>query len=442
MVALMGIRLLVGLALRLSASPARADEWRLMGARAMGLGGAGVAAAEGPAAVYWNPAALGLAGPAYGFELPIGVHFALTGSGLEEAKNLPNLRHCTNLACLAQIDANLSKLNAPGNGLRLGVDAGAQTKIRRATVFSNTFIDMGAVPFADLINVSQGAIDNNINSSKLVIRGRQTLELGTGYGRELPVAPGLLIGANLKLLRVQAGFSEFFILRNTNDNLNMLAKLKEGSKTSYNIGLDFGALWDIDRSFEDIRWRPRLGLVARNVNNPGFKHPDPAVMAGFSERFALTPQVRLGASIRPLSWWLLAADADMTRNFTMIDGIRSRQFSVGTEITLFNRRTFSIPLRLGFTRNLEETSAGSLRTLGLGLRLWGASVDAAFAISRRSVTTESQGRQNRIPREAFAAFQAGLRFGPFPPSLEGTAPSKSPLTSSDGGSSASPGIGP
>src|ERR1700690_2238612 len=70
---------------------ASASEWQAMGPRAMGMGGAGVADAQGPLASYWNPAALGRATEnSYGLAMPVDVHAALTGPVLAGANDLKN----------------------------------------------------------------------------------------------------------------------------------------------------------------------------------------------------------------------------------------------------------------------------------------------------------------------------------------------------------------
>ena len=42
----------------LGAEAARSEEWIVVGPRAVGMGGAGVAVTRGPLATYWNPAAM------------------------------------------------------------------------------------------------------------------------------------------------------------------------------------------------------------------------------------------------------------------------------------------------------------------------------------------------------------------------------------------------
>ena len=212
-------------------------------------------------------------------------------------------------------------------------------------------------------------------------------------------------------MNAQVGYFDYFVLRNSNSDNNMLSKFKEGAKTSSNFGVDLGVLWDITRTFESAMLHPRIGLVGRNLNNPKFKQPDTAVAAGAVGKFAVNPQVRMGASITPFNWWNITTDLDLTRNLTPVDNVASRQFGVGNEFNVFNRSWINIPLRLGLMRNIDETSSGTMLTLGTGLNFLHLVVDASAALSPKRVVTQSQGKETKIPREAIVGIQLSILFG-------------------------------
>lgn len=398
-------------ALLLAAAPARALEWHALGARALGMGGAGVATAQGPLAAYWNPAALGRpTSNAYGLQVPFGVHAALTGSVIEGAQNLENLKNSANPS---QTDINnaLDKLDQPGSGLRIDAGFGSDIKIGKVGVFLNGFSNVGAVPQVDRANAGALAIQTGTNNSKLIVKGANIVELGAAYGRELPFAPGLYLGGALKLMNAQVGYSDYFVLRNDNDQGDIVSKLKDGAAKSSNFGVDLGMLWDVARTFEGAGLKPRVGLVARNINNPKFKQPASATAAGLTDKFAVNPQLRMGASISPFNWWTLAADMDLTRNLTPVDNAASRQLGLGSEFNVFNRSWLNIPLRIGLMRNVEETSAGNVLTLGAGLNFLHVMLDASAAVSNKRVVTESQGKETKIPREVAVGVQLSFLFG-------------------------------
>lgn len=396
----------------LAPAPASALEWTAMGPRAMGMGGAGVAAVQGPLASYWNPAALGRSTEnSYGFQVPFGVHAALTGTVIEGAKNLQNLKDAGGVPTQASIDDALNKLNDRNNGLRIDAGTGADLKIGKIAVFANGFLDMGAVPVIDTVNKSAANIVAGTNNSKLVLKGARILEFGAGYGHEIPGAPGLFVGGNLKLMNAQVGYADYLILQNKNSQNDFVSKLKNGAKTSSNFGVDLGALWDVERTFSGAWWRPRVGLVGRNLNNPKFSQPDSAVAAGVTGKFAVNPQVRLGGAISPFNWWHLVSDVDLTNNITPVDGVKSRQFGVGTEVDVFNRTWINIPLRFGIARNLANTGSGTMLTGGAGLNFLHFMVDASAQVSPKRIQTQSQGKSEKIPAELAAGVQLSILFG-------------------------------
>lgn len=400
-------------ALLLAASPASALEWHALGARAVGMGGAGVAAAQGPLAAYWNPAALGRpTANAYGLQIPFGAHAALTGSVIEGAKNLQNLNDtCAAGGTCSQTDITnaLNKMNQPGSGLRVDGGFGVDSKIGRLGLFLNGFSYIGAVPLVDTVNSAPATIRNN--TSKLIVKGANIAELGAAYGRELPFAPGLYLGGALKLMNAQVGYADYFVLRNNNDQGNIVDKLKDGATKSTNFGVDLGALWDLDRAFGGMALKPRVGLVGRNLNNPKFSRPAAAAAAGLTGKFAVNPQVRMGAAISPFNWWTVTTDLDLTRNLTPVDNAASRQFGIGNEFNVFNRSWLNIPLRVGLMRNTAETSAGNVLTLGAGLNFLHVMLDASAAVSGKRVVTESQGTEKKMPREVALAVQLSFLFG-------------------------------
>jgi hypothetical protein len=421
--------------LLLAASPVRALEWHTMGARALGMGGSGVAAAQGPLAAYWNPAALGRpTSNAYGLQIPFGVHAALTGSVIEGAKNLENLKNaCASAPATCnnngEISSALNKLNDPGNGLRIDAGFGSDLKIGKIAIFFNGFADMGAVPQIDPGHNTGATIQNN--TSKLIVKGANIVELGAGYGHELPFAPGLYLGGNLKLMNAQVGYVDYLILQNNNDQGNIMSKLKDGAAKSTNFGVDAGVLWDIAKTFETVPLHPRLGLVGRNLNNPKFTRPASAAAAGLTGKFAVNPQVRMGASISPFNWWNITTDLDLTRNLTPVDNAASRQFGIGSEFNVFNRSWINIPLRIGLLRNTAETSAGTMLTAGAGLNFLHVLLDVSAAVSNKRVVTESQGKETKIPRELALGVQLSFLFGGTDEAKEPTREWKAPPKADD-----------
>lgn len=409
------------LAAVLLAVPSFASEWHVRGPRALGMGGAGVALAEGPLASYWNPAALGRSNVnAYGLQLPFGVHVALTGQVYEGAKDLQNLKDRGTTPTQAEINTALAKINEPGGGLRFDGDFGADFRAGKLGVFFNGTADVGAIPQVDMVNTAPANITAGTNNSKLIVKGANIVELGAAYGHELPFAPGLYLGGAFKIMSAQVGYADYFILRNNNDSGNIASKLKDGAQKSANVGLDAGLLWDVARTFDGAALKPRVGLVARNLNNPKFKQPAAAAAAGYG-KFAANPQVRFGASITPFNWWNLAFDADLTRNLTPVDGAASRQLGLGSEFNVFNRSWINIPLRVGLMRNVADSSGGTMLTAGAGLNFLHFMLDLSAGVSNRRLTTA---KGEKIPREVSLGAQLSVLFGGSKEDSEPAAPAR------------------
>lgn len=404
-------RILALLAALTLAVPASAVDWNNLGARSVGMGGTGVAVPQGPADNYWNPANLGAVDSKTGFQLPITAHFGLTGSMIEGANDLDELskRNQANIT-QPEIDAALDKLGAAGSGVRSDIGAGLDFKFGRWAFFLNGFGYLGAAPQIDRVNDAAADIANDTNNSKLIIRGANVSELGVGHGRELPIE-GVFVGGNLKVMSANVGYADAFILREDTEFNDLFDRMKSGAKKSANFGVDLGVLWDMERTLGETPLRPRLGLTGRNLNNPGFKQPDSAQAAGVTKNFKLNPQLRFGASIQPLSWWTLATDLDMTRNTTLVNGVSSRQWGVGSEFNLVNAEAFNVPLRVGFQRNIADNQTGTMVTFGAGLNLAHFHVDGSVAISPKRVKTQSVGKDEEFPREATVGISLGLLFG-------------------------------
>lgn len=375
-----------------------------MGAQSMGMGGAGVADAQGPLAAYWNPAALGRPSMnSYGLAIPVSVQADVQGSIIAGAKDL---QQCANGSCTStQYQSALNELK--GGGLNADVGGGASLKVGKFTAFLNGYVVAGA---------GAGYIDPTLgpsNTSNLVIRGARIAELGLGYGHELPWVPGLYLGGDIKAMRADVGYDRFNIVGNSGvtSNLGSSFNSSNNNTSSGNVGIDAGALWDLDKTFNGVAWSPRLGLTGRNLNNPKFDNPASAAADGVSGKFSINPTVRSGLSFSPENWWHFAADADLTRNLTPLDGYASQEVGGGTEIDVFNRSWINIPLRVGIKHNLAQASDGATFTAGTGLNFLHFMIDASGEVGNQSIVIQNQGNTTRIPREVGGAVQLSFLFG-------------------------------
>ena len=399
-------------ALAISA-PAGAVPWHNMGPRAMGMGGAQVAVAQGPLASYWNPAGLGQLYNTSGLELPVGIRVEFTGTVLEGAKDLNEINNACkslNAAVCTQARARdaLNKINNAGSGVMADFGGGASLKIKRLTVFVNSLTYVGGTPRADF-NTTNLLNDPNLlnaNQSRIIVRGLNATEIGVGYGREI-METGLVLGANLKGIVGRAGYQEITVSTQTSG----FGKFNDNIKTSFQPAVDLGLLWDMRETFPSLPMRPRFGLVSRNINNPKFKNPDLAVTRGERSKFALNGQTRMGLALSPFKFWHLAMDVDMTDNLTPVDGYKSRYMSLGTELNVFNRPWLNIPLRAGLQKNLSDTGSGATYTAGVGLNFVHVLVDLAGMVSAKSTSVQSEGKSDKVPNNFGGSARIAFLFG-------------------------------
>ena len=168
-------------------------------------------------------------------------------------------------------------------------------------------------------------------------------------------------------------------------------------------------------------FHPRIGITARNINDPKFTNADMAKLNGEPSKFSLQGNTRMGVAISPFGFWNIAADADLTRNLTSVSGVASQYVGLGTEVNVFNQSWINIPLRVGLARNLAEPGAKTSLTGGFGLNFLHFMVDASAMVSPSYVQVQS-GQNNsgqsgttqsskKIPTNLSAGVQIGMLFG-------------------------------
>jgi hypothetical protein len=169
--------------------------------------------------------------------------------------------------------------------------------------------------------------------------------------------------------------------------------------------LDLGILYDKRKP-----WKTKFGLVAKNINSPDFEQPDAAKAAGVTEDFHLDTQLRGGVAFYPFRFWSISSDIDLTNNRTSLPGFASRQWGLGTEINIFNRRWLNIPLRAGIMKNVAEKSSDLAYTGGFGLNFLHLTVDVGGAVSSERVNIDSTGNSQEVPTNLQVALTLGLNF--------------------------------
>lgn len=237
------------------------------------------------------------------------------------------------------------------------------------------------------------------NGSNLTLAAASFTEIAAGYAWNLDKwMHGLSLGANLKMINGRLAANTFQFMQNGNTG-DAFKDMMENSKSSWAPAADLGLLWDVKQTYAKAPLSPKVGLVMRNINSPSFDTP-----AGGD--YDLDRQVRLGFALNPAKFWTLALDMDLTKNSTPVDGFDSRQLAMGTEINIFNRKAFNIPLRAGIMKNLAEKDSKMAYTLGTGLNMMFMHFDVSGVVSSERTTLDD----SEIPTKVGVAASFGLLF--------------------------------
>jgi len=208
-------------ALALCATGAFADEWQIVGPRALGMGGAYTAVAVGPAAQYWNPAGLSQGVNKSGLDISATGRVELTGNAMEVASKLSKMQDQYKAIQRAQqsggkVDANtfsamidslnqMNQLNQNASGAVASANGGASLKIKNFVIGLSNYTQIGATPFVDLTNIGLGAYTGGSgvtlntgtpNSSYQPYANSIATSLSTAFGGNPTAMYNLICGAS------------------------------------------------------------------------------------------------------------------------------------------------------------------------------------------------------------------------------------------------------
>lgn len=366
---------------------AYSQPFTIVGPRALGMGGASVAAVNDSSAVYWNPAALG------GFKkleirIPVGAairdHISLQDKWdrIIEIKGLIDNR---NSQALDEFDRLLTDLERPGTGTDLDANTGLYIAIpfsgSAIAISSPAFGYAGLYPTIDTYHRNTTSSlplpDNSVlyNNSAVTGMGMITVEPTFSFATRL--GENVLIGANAKMIYASTFIHSTNI--RTVDIDNFIDNMDASRTDSNKAGLDAGIVIKLTESIS-------MGIVGRNLNSPSFpikgyiaqQEGSGKVMTIYTDgELELEPQYRAGVAFRPLSFLTLSADYDISKNKSIgIPGYEDQTAAAGLEITLPKE---IISIRGGVYKNLADSDSNPVYTAGLGIRLFFLRVDVAGA---------------------------------------------------------------
>jgi hypothetical protein len=328
-------------------TPAMAVEFVVIGPRAAGMGGAGVAVTTDSLATYWNPAGLAMTQT---------VDFRVQASGqaidrLEVRATLDDIENFTPpnpAAAQALADringGTLSGLAAGGLYFkgRFGAHAVGFNVSDVAT--SGAFVDPSN-KFVEVGGDLQGAF---------LLRGLEARQVAFSYAYAF-LKKTLAIGITAKIIQ-GAGYTGSVSVVGGQDVI--MSDNFGKAKLSTDFGIDAGAI------YRPSSWL-RFGVVAKDINQPEFDAPD-------GSKFQLKPQVRGGVAVTPYSSLTLTADMDVTSNKTFVPGLKSQVLSLGAEQTFLSQ---FLSLRVGTFKNVQDAQSPFTPTAGFGLRYYALRVD-------------------------------------------------------------------
>ncbi len=334
----------------------QAVEFATVGARAAGMGGAGVAVTSDAYATYWNPAGLAMT-------KTVDVRIGVAAQGIDRLGVKDTLDEIdkidlndASVGNQARLQSLIDKVNRPGASVSAIGAGGLYIKGYFGDhAFGVSVADVAtAGMFAPTrLTVANSGTALSVNG-QLALQGLEARQATFSYAYAF-LDRTFSIGVTGKLIQGAAYNGTATVTNGDVDITDSLGK----AKLSTAFGIDVGAI------YRPSSWL-RMGIVAKDINAPSFD----TKTAG--QQFKLEPQVRGGIAVNPWETLTLTADMDIISNRTLTPGIKSQVLSVGAEQTIFSEM-FS--LRAGAFKNTADANSYITPTAGFGLRLWALRVD-------------------------------------------------------------------
>lgn len=325
-----------------------AVEFVIVGPRAVGMGGAGVAVTTDSLATYWNPAGLALT-------QTVDVRLQASGQGIDRfgmRDTLKDIDDINDNDISAANQARLQSLLNDLNGASLSVLPTAGLYFKGYWGDHSFGINISDVATGGTF--SSTPLTSVVSGSELDINGE--LQVNFLEARQIALSYAyafwekkISLGITGKIIQGVA-YSRGVDVDDAKDSFNISDELKD-AKNSYEFGIDIGGL------IHPVSWL-QIGIIGKDLNKPSFKAPG-------GGKFKLRPQVRGGVAFIPFSTTTVTFDADLTKNKTLVPEIRSRVLSLGVEQGLFE----VVFLRAGVLKNVEDAKTRFTPTAGLGIKI-------------------------------------------------------------------------
>ncbi len=350
------VRILLCSLLSLVATPAVAVEFAVVGPRAAGMGGAGVAITTDAYATYWNPAGLAMSK-----SLDIRIQGTVQGTDrLGIAKALDDLNNFntndTSPANQAKAQSIANEINRTGATISAVGSGGLYVKGHfgdHAFGFNVSDVATSGAFVNTPLQVTTSGGQTNL-AGQMALRGLEARQAAFSYAYAF-ADKRFSVGVTGKIIQ-GAAYNTTTALQGGVDP-NLLDNFgKAEISTSY--GIDFGAM------YRPSSWL-KFGVVAKDINQPTFDAPG-------GLQYKLTPQVRGGVAVNPWSTMTITADMDITANQTLVPGLKSQVLSLGMEQTILSE---FLSIRVGTYKNVKDAGSIFTPTAGIGLRMYSFRLD-------------------------------------------------------------------
>lgn len=348
--------IVVGACTLFASVQASAVEWATVGARAAGMGGAGVAVTTDAYATYWNPAGLAMS-------KTVDIRGGLSAQVIDRVGIKDTIDDIKDFNTNDPSQANINKandianrINRPGASLSAIGAAGLYVKGyfgEHAFGFNLSDVATAGMFVSSPVRVTPGPGSVSL-SGQMALNGLEARQAVFSYAYAF-MDRMFSFGVSGKVIQ-GAAYTGTATIQGGND-VSLSDNLgKAGLSTAF--GIDVGAM------YRPSSWL-RMGIVAKDINQPTFD-----TQAG--GQFKLNPQVRGGVAVNPWETLTVTMDADLTSNKTLVPDIKSRVFSLGAEQTIFSEL---LSLRLGAFKNVADAHSYITPTAGFGVRLFALRVD-------------------------------------------------------------------